>query len=414
MGPAFRLAARSLRQPAHGPLAPLPHPSDPVTRWQRRAGNAAVGLLINRLRLLPKLTVNRPGDRYEQEADRVANQVMRRPDPHGVAPGPVIGSRGLTALQRCGCGGEGGGGGEPCAACRQRETEGQDGGGSSLHRSEAGPAPVDTAPPIVHDVLRSPGKPLDGATRSFMEPRFGRDLGDVRIHTGAQAATSARAVHARAYTVGRDVVFAAGRYQPETEGGRWLLAHELAHVVQQAGPAPALRRYDESTEPNTALGQGALDVVSILGPAEMAIRAIHAYVCLRPLEEPMVDLTFNRWIPAVCARERTSILRNRTWDSFGHCWIGCEASRRCGRGAAAVVGTGREFTREAQRVLGIRPHDSFRQDLANQRKGRALSFVAGTCYHLCDDAYRTGGLDLSAPEGTCIDCAAQVEGPCPP
>jgi hypothetical protein len=88
-------------------------------------------------------------------------------------------------------------------------------------------------PPIVHDVLRSSGEPLDAATRAFMEPRFGHDFSRVRVHTDDRAAQSAQAVDALAYTVASDIVFAKGQYAPETEAGRLLLAHELAHVAQQ-------------------------------------------------------------------------------------------------------------------------------------------------------------------------------------
>jgi hypothetical protein len=81
--------------------------------------------------------------------------------------------------------------------------------------------------------LRQGGRALDPATRAFFEPRFGRDFGDVRIHTDARAAESARAVSARAYTVGRDVVFDHGQYAPHSDSGKRLLAHELTHVLQQ-------------------------------------------------------------------------------------------------------------------------------------------------------------------------------------
>lgn len=96
----------------------------------------------------------------------------------------------------------------------------------------------DGAPPIVHEVLRSPGRPLDAAARAFFEPRFGVDFSAVRIHADSQAAASARAVNALAYTVDRDVVFDTGQYAPHSESGRRLLAHELTHVVQQGNGAP--------------------------------------------------------------------------------------------------------------------------------------------------------------------------------
>lgn len=126
------------------------------------------------------------------------------------------------ALQRkCACGGSGSSGGE-YEGCKKKK----------LQRRAAGSGP-ETAPPIVHEVLRSPGQPLDAATRSFFEPRFGHDFSKVRVHTDRESAESARAVGALAYTVGRQIVFDAGQYRPEAASGRRLLAHELTHVVQQ-------------------------------------------------------------------------------------------------------------------------------------------------------------------------------------
>lgn len=90
-------------------------------------------------------------------------------------------------------------------------------------------------PPIVHDVVRSPGQPLEPATRTFMEPRFGHDFSQVRVHTDARAAKSASVINAQAYTVGHHTVFGRGRYTPQTCGGRYLLAHELMHVVSPSG-----------------------------------------------------------------------------------------------------------------------------------------------------------------------------------
>jgi hypothetical protein len=133
-------------------------------------------------------------------------------------------------LQRkCACGGTPGLDGE-CAECRKKR----------LQRRSTGQAEPSTVPSIVHDVLRSPGQPLDASTRAFMEPRFGHDFSRVRVHADAKAAESARAVHARAYTLGRDVAFGVGQYAPETVVGKRLLAHELTHVVQQAHTGDAL------------------------------------------------------------------------------------------------------------------------------------------------------------------------------
>lgn len=98
----------------------------------------------------------------------------------------------------------------------------------------AQPASEEKAPPEVDEVLRSTGAPLDDAVRTWAEPRLGHDLGAVRVHTGERAAASARGLGALAYTAGRHVVFGHGQYRPADPAGHKLIAHELAHVAQQA------------------------------------------------------------------------------------------------------------------------------------------------------------------------------------
>ena len=141
-------------------------------------------------RLQAKLRVGPAGDRYEREADRAAAAVVR-----GVSPSAPLA---ITPLVQ-----------------------------------RAGGAEMRAAPPVMDRALTAPGRPLDGGTRAAMEAGFGQDFSGVRVHTGGVAAESAAAVGARAYTVGRDVVFGAGAYRPGTSEGRRLLAHELAHVAQQ-------------------------------------------------------------------------------------------------------------------------------------------------------------------------------------
>lgn len=103
----------------------------------------------------------------------------------------------------------------------------------ALQRQAANSQATGAVPAIVNEVLRSAGQPLDTATRAFMEPRFGQDFSRVRVHADTRAAASARAVNAFAYTVGNNIVFDTGQYDPATTAGRMLLAHELTHVVQQ-------------------------------------------------------------------------------------------------------------------------------------------------------------------------------------
>ena len=132
----------------------------------------------------------------------------------------------MRILQRkCACGNHTAAGGI-CEECANKNAH--------LQRRASNESAAGEAPPIVHDVLRSAGQPLDSETRAFFEPRFGRDFSAVRVHTNDEAARSAQAVGALAYTVGRDVVFGQGQYAPSTTSGRHLLAHEFAHTIQQS------------------------------------------------------------------------------------------------------------------------------------------------------------------------------------
>jgi hypothetical protein len=147
-------------------------------------------------------------------------------------------TRASGVLQRkCDCGNHTIGGGA-CSACsKQREP--------TLQRSAISHEPANSrdsaVPPVVHEVLRSSGQPLDATTRAFFEPRFGHNFSGVRVHSYPKAAESADAVNALAYTVGRDIVFGAHQYAPTTGQGRRLLAHELTHTLQQSSsPAASL------------------------------------------------------------------------------------------------------------------------------------------------------------------------------
>lgn len=122
-----------------------------------------------------------------------------------------------------------------CSGSANSEDDRLESNQKELQRKPAGAAAPAVAPPIVHDVLSSPGHVLDAQARSIFEPRFGHDFSKVRIHSDSRANESARAVNALAYTVGRDIVFAQQAYAPATEMGKKLLAHELVHVVQQGG-----------------------------------------------------------------------------------------------------------------------------------------------------------------------------------
>ena len=106
-----------------------------------------------------------------------------------------------------------------------------------VQRAAVAPYANEFAPPIVHTALRSPGRPLESSTRTLMESRFNHDFSRVRVHTNVEAAESARSINALAYTVGQQIVFARGQYEPSTTAGRRLLSHELTHTIQQSAVA---------------------------------------------------------------------------------------------------------------------------------------------------------------------------------
>ncbi|ADW69491.1 eCIS core domain-containing protein [Granulicella tundricola] len=158
---------------------------------------------------------------------------------------PSLSAARAPLLQReCSCGGSG-----SCETCKKSRANEE--AKAQLQRSAATPG-KGTAPPSVHRVLSSPGQPLDAGARSFMEPRFGRDFSGVRVHHDAEAAESARAVDAHAYTVGQHIAFDQGRYDPGSSSGQHLLAHELAHTVQQGSvsTAPSVLPYGNTPEYN--------------------------------------------------------------------------------------------------------------------------------------------------------------------
>jgi hypothetical protein len=178
-----------------------------------------------------KLKINKPGDLYEQEADRVAEQVMRmeeprvqrQPDEELVQTKPVI-----TPLVQ-----------------RQSEEEEEEEEEFIQTKELPGQSP-EVTPSLSSRIqsMKGGGQTLPESVRAYFEPRFGYDFSQVRMHTDARAAEAVRAVNARAFTVGWDVVFGAGEYAPGIGEGQKLLAHELTHVVQQGGIDRVVQRHN--------------------------------------------------------------------------------------------------------------------------------------------------------------------------
>ena len=205
---------------------------------QRTIGNRALGRHIQ-----AKLRVSEPGDFYEQEADHVADQVMRITEPlvHSGDLPPNIQRKCSAPENGSGCAEEDESLSRKSDTPRitplfQRQANEEEEEEEKLQTSNGSEGASTTRPSAESHVkeFEGGGAPLPGSVRSFFEPRLGRDFSGVRVHTDARAAEAARSVNALAYTVGRDVVFGAGQYSPTTTEGQRLLAHELTHVVQQS------------------------------------------------------------------------------------------------------------------------------------------------------------------------------------
>ena len=202
-------------------------PVNRILYLQRTIGNQAVQRMVRSGVLQAKLRIGQPGDKYEQEADRVADAVMRMPEP-GVQrqKEPEEEEEMLQAKPLAG----------QITPLVQRQVEPEEEEEEEMLQAKGR---EDATSEVSNDLesqinaIKSGGHPLPESTRSFFEPRFGRDFSQVRVHTDTRAAEAAGAVNARAFTVGQDVVFGTGQYEYGTTAGRKLLAHELIHTVQQ-------------------------------------------------------------------------------------------------------------------------------------------------------------------------------------
>ena len=219
-----------LRRSGRSASAHCPTPVQSGAAWVQRSSVGSMPVPFMPI-VQAKLRIGPPNDKYEQEADRIANEAVQMTDPkaterNGLAP-ISLAPRGSLWRECNTCSS----GEDLCPNCEQEE---------KLRRKERGSATEfsSTAPSIVDQALSSPGQPIETATRAYFESRFGRSLSEVRVHTDVGAARSARAVNALAYTAGRDIVFGSDQYAPRSETGRRLLAHELTHVLQQ-GTIPA-------------------------------------------------------------------------------------------------------------------------------------------------------------------------------
>lgn len=219
--------------------------ADRVQFLQRTIGNQSVERMIRSGTLQAKLKIGQPGDVYEKEADMVADQVMRMPEPQKASADNLH-------IQRA------------CPKCEENELNRQpikeeeeeklqrqpieeeddklrrqpvEDEEEKLQAKEASVFNPEVSPGIENQInsIKGGGSPLSENERAFFEPRFGADFSQVRVHTNTQAAEAAQGVNAKAFTTGHDIVFSQDQYNPGTSTGKNLLAHELTHVIQQGG-----------------------------------------------------------------------------------------------------------------------------------------------------------------------------------
>jgi hypothetical protein len=200
--------------------------AQPLLELQRSVGNEAIQRLINSRYIQTKLQVSSPGDPFEQEADRVADRVMRMAEPAPVSS--CSGCSGAGHVQRA------------CTECAAEKHHHDDRPAEIIHRKatpEQSRVEVDDESSVAGAL--SGGGPLPEPTRAFFESRFRTDFSQVRVHTGAIAAEAARSINAKAFTLGRNIAFGSGQYAPESHEGQRLLAHELVHTIQQGASTPS-------------------------------------------------------------------------------------------------------------------------------------------------------------------------------
>ncbi len=194
---------------------------------------------MGKLMVQPKLTVNTPGDRYEQEADAMAGRVMRMAAP-GAEATPVTGLIGRSVQRKC----------TNCDEENKRR-------GTVMRKAASGNDSMNISPAFSSALhaTRGGGSPLPEGTRNFMENAFSADFSGVRVHADSRAAEMNRGINAKAFTYGNDIYFGRGKYSPNTFSGKTLLAHELKHTLQQQG---VISRTDDDINPipNSIVGNG--------------------------------------------------------------------------------------------------------------------------------------------------------------
>ena len=370
---------------------PLPH-----LALQRRLGNGGWQRLLQ-----AKLSVSKPGDEYEQEADRVADHVMRMSGQVSEETQKTLSTPSFTAARGV-----------------RRDAQSEDDKTSEMDLG------VESA---IH-ALRGRGQPLPERVRAFMEPRFRADFRDVRIHADDSAHELSHALNASAFTIGQDVVFGAGRYAPETESGRRLLAHELTHVLQQReSSTSSVRRWGPSS--HEAMTRGGSQLVAATTDGfdldENALNELASRSTDMDVEFPELVFNLGGWLAEHSAeqhdpeRATEADAQRRKLRALNklrqHYQSNQESALNHGEGglygaskpeaAHRNISWQRKFVQEALAEFHSIPKSfsTIAQSHASKQRQRAKSFAAfGNALHIAQDrgAHGDGAVDLDYPNNS--------------
>lgn len=286
-----------------------------LLQLQRSIGNQAIQQLTNSPFIQAKLEISTPEDESEQEADRVADSVMRMPEPavsrQAVQPVSRIplavrddDEEEKPLVQRA------------CNGCEEEKKQ------EMVHRDSGAHA---AAPKVTTSVaanihaMNGGGYPLPATTRAFFEPRFGADLSQVRVHTDSRASATANSIQAKAFTVGPNIAFGAGQYAPHSYEGRQLLAHELTHVVQQSPLISRSCKTPEAVKDRNDLNALINEILPSVGLVADINRTVQLHelfggeltvLARRIFDEPEArTLTCSQGVPAMAALFDTRLAR---------------------------------------------------------------------------------------------------------
>jgi hypothetical protein len=262
----------------------------------------------------PKLKVSQPGDEFEQEADRVAEQVMRMSTSDDFV-GPMMTPKAEHIDRKC-------------ATCKMKKEEEKVAQGTS--RRPTSTTPLEATDEITHEhnyIRSSDGSSLDPDAKKFMESHFGYDFSNIRIHTGETSARSANSIGALAYTIGNNIVFDKDMYKPNTVEGRRLIAHELTHTVQQSHDQLLIQRAPNDSDKVTAGRDQLCDTFDFDTANRQVLAVMKVYLSSKTSDDRLILIRALKMIRRCASNDQQQAVKNsisvlgneatQVWDEAG-------------------------------------------------------------------------------------------------